>query len=119
MPLIFILNILNKISAPASAHPRPSAQAPINTSGNFSPHMFGRGGSNKFENFQAILSTFLFFPRKNPKTSTPGAPHFFYPKSYFSCDLKPHAKFQNPTITPSGRKVTRRKEREKRNKPNA
>ena len=33
-------------------------------------------------------------------------PIFFYPKSYFFCDLKPHAKFRNPTITPSGRKET-------------
>ena len=31
---------------------------------------------------------------------------FFHPKSYFLCDLKPHAKFHNPTITPSGRKVS-------------
>jgi hypothetical protein len=30
---------------------------------------------------------------------------FFYPKSYFFFDLKPHAKFLNPTITPSRRKV--------------
>ena len=27
-------------------------------------------------------------------------------KSYFFCDLKPHSKFWNPTITPSGRKVS-------------
>ena len=32
--------------------------------------------------------------------------NFFYPKSYFFCELKPHAKFQNPTISPSGIKVT-------------
>ena len=38
---------------------------------------------------------------------------FFHPKSYFFCELKPHAKFRNPTLTPSGRKVTRA-EREKR-----
>ena len=31
---------------------------------------------------------------------------YFYPKSYFFCDLKPHAKFRNPTKPPSGRKVT-------------
>ena len=43
-----------------------------------------------------------------------------HPKSYFFYDLKPHAKFHNPTITPSGRKVTRRREerREKREKNN-
>ena len=31
---------------------------------------------------------------------------FFRPKYFFVCDLKPHAKFQNLTITPSGRKVS-------------
>ena len=31
-------------------------------------------------------------------------------------DLKPHAKFQNPTITPSGRKVTESEEEERRRK---
>ena len=30
---------------------------------------------------------------------------FFYPKSYFFCDLKLHAKFQNPRTTPAWRKV--------------
>ena len=30
----------------------------------------------------------------------------FNSKSYFWCDLKPHAKFRNPTITPSWRKVS-------------
>ena len=48
--------------------------------------------------FQAILTTF----------------RFFRPKSYFLCDLKPHAKFQNPTITPSWRKVSEGKEREEK-----
>jgi hypothetical protein len=33
-------------------------------------------------------------------------------KSYF-CELKPHAKFQYPTIIPSGRKVSEAEEREK------
>ena len=40
------------------------------------------------------------------------------PKFYFCCDSKPHAKFQDPTITPSGRKVSeaeRKKERERKN----
>ena len=40
-------------------------------------------------------------------------PDFFYPKSYFFGDLKPHAKFWNPMITPSWRKVSVG-EREKR-----
>ena len=32
---------------------------------------------------------------------------------HFSCHLKPHGKFQNPTITSSGGKVTKSEEREK------
>ena len=35
------------------------------------------------------------------------------PQILIFCDLKPHAKFQNPMITPSGRKVTRQSERER------
>ena len=36
--------------------------------------------------------------------------------AYSFCELKPHAKFWNPTIPPSGRKVTRaeRKKKKKR-----
>jgi hypothetical protein len=33
-----------------------------------------------------------------------GPPILFYPKPFSFFDLKPHAKFRNPTITPSGRK---------------
>ena len=40
---------------------------------------------------------------------------FVSPQILFFCELKPHAKFPNPTITPSGRKVTRRRERERKN----
>ena len=40
-------------------------------------------------------------------------PTIVYHKSYFFCEVKPHAKFQNPTITPSGRKVTSGEERER------
>ena len=36
-----------------------------------------------------------------------------HPKYYCFCELKPHVKFQNYTITPSGRKVSEA-EREKR-----
>ena len=43
-----------------------------------------------------------------------GAPNFVYPKSNFFCDLKPHAKFRNTTITPSGRKVSEAEEERKR-----
>ena len=60
---------------------------------------------------------FSFFSPKKPLKINPlgagGVPQFlFHPKSYFFCDLKPHAKFQNPMINPSGRKVTQR-ERER------
>ena len=44
-----------------------------------------------------------------------GVLNFFYPKSYYFCDLKPHAKFRNPTITPSGRKVCGGENRNKNN----
>jgi hypothetical protein len=90
--------------APGSAHARPSAQAPINPSGNFSTHVPGRAKNTK--TFR-ILSTFLF-QKTPPEKSTPwGVPRIcFYPKSYFFCDLKPHAKFQNSMITPFGRTVT-------------
>ena len=44
-------------------------------------------------------------------------PHLVVPRTCF-CDLKPNAQFHNPTITTSGRKVTRaerkREEEEKR-----
>ena len=33
-------------------------------------------------------------------------PIFFPPQILFLCELKPHAKFYNPMITPSGRQVT-------------
>ena len=61
------------VLAPGCAHARPSAQPPIDTSGNCSVHV----------------------------------PQFFLsPQILFFCDLKPHAKFRNPTITPSWRKVS-------------
>ena len=44
-----------------------------------------------------------------------GVPQMFsHPKSYFFCDLKPHAKFQDPTITPSWRKVSGGEEEERK-----
>ena len=64
------------VLAPGSAHAWPSAQPPINT---------GRG-SNKLG--QGESPKFIF-------TS----------KLFFFCDSKPHAKFHNRMITPSGRKV--------------
>ena len=75
------------------------------------------GGGTKIEKnlfiFLAISGDskhFSFFSKK-PKKLTPwGAceapPEFcFHPKSYIFGDLKPHAKFRNSTITPSGRKI--------------
>jgi hypothetical protein len=41
------------------------------------------------------------------------SPNFWLSKSYHICDLKPHKKFQNPMITPSGRKVTTGERKEK------
>jgi hypothetical protein len=56
----------------------------------------------------AVLRT-SHIKKENLKISPQGAwgsPNLFHPKSYFSCDLKPHAKFQNPMIAHSGREVT-------------
>jgi hypothetical protein len=103
------------VLAPGSAHARPSAQPPIDTSGNFSAQVFGRGSTNLKHfsiNFLAIFILLFFSEKKTPKNRPPrrqGGP----PKSYFFCELKPHAKFQNPRITPSGIKVTRRREEKK------
>ena len=41
------------------------------------------------------------------------------PPLIFFCDLKPHAKFQNPTITPSGRKVSVGEEEREKNAVNS
>jgi hypothetical protein len=48
-----------------------------------------------------------------------GIPEFFLKQNLiFLCELKPHANLHNPTITPSGRKVTKaeRRKREGREK---
>jgi hypothetical protein len=105
----------NSITRTGSAHARPSALAPINTSGNFKAQV-----SDHFSrHFRRCQALFGFFSRKNPQKNDPrgaaGSPIFFLPQILFLCDLKPHAKFQNPTITPSGRKVTRKKERKRNN----
>jgi hypothetical protein len=72
--------------------------------------MSGRGGQQISGDFNHF---FFFFKLKNRPLGDRGAPqNLFYHKSYFFCDLKPHAKFGNPAITPSGRKVTRRREEE-------
>ena len=67
---------------------------------------------------QKLLTPNIFDPQQGRAVGVPWI--FFHPKSYFFCELKPHAKFRNPTITPSGRKVTRRREeREKNNAVNS
>ena len=70
-----------------SMHSRPSSQSPINTS-------------------EKKLATCLGENKLTP---------CFIPNLFFWGDFKPHAKFLNPTITPSGRKVTT-SERDKRRK---
>ena len=88
--------------APGSAHARPSAQPPIDTKEKFPAHMIGRGGKQNwqinrsiFSPFHATLSTFRF------------------------SRLKLHATFQNPRITPSGRKVTTSDEEREKNAVNS
>jgi hypothetical protein len=85
------------VLAPGPAHARPSTQPPIDTRGIFSAQV--SRGSKNFSQFQAILSYSKLI--------------LFYPECLFFGDLEPHAKFQDPTITPSVRKVTGRKKEEK------
>ena len=56
-----------------------------------------------------------------PQGARGGGPNFFYPKSYFFCDLKPRAKFHNPRTIPSWRKVCggERKKKKKNNPKNS
>ena len=44
------------VLAPGSAHARPSARPPIDTSGNFSAHMSGGGGGKLSDSFSDQLS---------------------------------------------------------------
>ena len=78
-----------------SVHARPSTQHPIDTSGNFSAHMSGRGVkkfetfSDQFSSFQAILSTFRFFGKKTKKSThrgQGGPPNFCF-ACFFSFSL--------------------------------
>ena len=55
--------------APGSAHARPYAQPPIDTSGNFSAQVYGGWGKKR----KHFLINFCFSGGKKP-----------YPKSYFS-----------------------------------
>jgi ribosomal protein L34 len=70
------------------------------------------GRANKIEKFSdEFFRHFWGFKglKKYNKSTTRGArgvpPILFNPKSYLIFDLKPHTKFRNPMITPSGRKV--------------
>ena len=45
-----------------------------------------------------------------------GPPICFSPQILFCCDFEPHAKFQNPAINPSERKVTQAEKRKKEKK---
>ena len=69
-----------------------------------------------------ILITFHYFLNLKNRPGGHGGPHIFSLslQILLFCDLKPHAKFHNPTITPSGRKVTEaEEEREREEKKNA
>ena len=89
-------------------------------------HRSARGegeGKEIFSPFQVILSNFrLKKSKKNKSTSRSQEGSlilFSHPKSYFFGNLKPHAKFQNHTITPSGRKVSKAEERKKEEREKA
>jgi hypothetical protein len=80
----------------------------------------GRGPKN-LKYSDKFSKHFSFSREKKPPKYRPtggqGRPqNLFCPKSYFFFFyLKRHAKFQNPTITPSGRKVTGAERRRRRN----
>ena len=60
----------------------------------------------------------IFSPKQLTPQRAVGVPQIlFEPKSYFIFDLKPHAKFWNPTITPSWRKVSVGEEKEEKKTP--
>jgi hypothetical protein len=65
----------------------------------------------------AILSTSHFIlskKKKNDPQGAGGSTKVVSPQIFIFCNLKPKAKLHNPTLTPSGRKVTQQKrEREK------
>ena len=95
--------------APGSAHAGLSAQPPITPGEPFSgggrANKFGKNSdrfSRHFRQFDYLsLSTFNFsLSKKLNKSPLPSLQILFF------WDLKPHAKFQNPRTTPSGRKVT-------------
>ena len=67
---------------PGSARAQPSAQSPIDTTGNFSAHVHGMVGKTSiFSPFQVILSTFRFFQKKTKKLThrgVGGPPKFLF-----------------------------------------
>ena len=63
-----------------------------------------------------LLVELIWVVTKNAVNSGHLVPFFFYSKSYFFCDFKPHAKFWNPTITPSRRKGSVGEEKEEKEK---
>jgi hypothetical protein len=94
---------------------------PSQTSRNFSAQV-SEWGPKKMTNFpinfQAIIGNYVRFFKtlKNGPLGGRGAsPTFLKYTNLIFCDLKPHTKYLNPMITPSGRKVTT-VEREKRKK---
>ena len=94
-------------------HSRSEVQFPLAPMGVLAP---GVKNLKHFPiNFLAISGDSKhFFQQKKLKNRPPGGhggpPSFVLPQILFVCDLKPHAKFWNPTITPSGRKVSEAEE---------
>jgi hypothetical protein len=89
--------------------PDPSLERPT-------AHYFDRGITEQLFKLGARISRQKINKKITPWGPGGGPPHFCSPQFLFFCDLKAHAKFQNPTITPSGRKVTQGERREKEKK---
>ena len=99
------------VLASGSVHARPSAHPPIDTSGNISAHVSGRG-LNKISDDSKHFLCFQNNNKNRPQGGR-GVRQFFLSPQFLLCDLRPHSKFHNPTITPSGRKVTQAERRRK------
>jgi hypothetical protein len=80
------------VLAPGSAHARPSARPPIDTSGNFPAHVSA----------ESLFEISQFSGKNRVILGGRGVPEiiFLFESSYF-CYLGAHAKICNPTITPS------------------
>ena len=96
--------LINSAGADGGPRSRVCARLTLHSA----PHRHQRkcfwGGVNKI-----FLS--IFSPLKGARG---GPQKFVSPQILFFCDWQPHAKFENPTITPSGRKVTAAERREKK-----